>query len=493
MSHVPMSQAPETPRIRVRQLLNRMNSLQRTAVKKLLPPRIKAPETPPIRYPNALLSVLPKGDSYSLLGWITEDLLRIPATEINLEAVITTTQKWFPAATETDLNKIRVSKTTPPFIDHIVKTRQQLEKLTEGKGPLRYEETVAYGKIEGHPDIRTDTQIFEVKMTGQLVENWASFVYQIFAYGALASETTELYLVFPMQELIWHYDPAQWKNRIPFRDLLSATAEKLQTTGANDVLVGALIREKYQVGFHAQKKKSLPETILALAAQDASIPYQIFLGSTMSSKLVISDAELAASAKAIMETNLQLYVHSQYIINLCQDPGADDDYHTNLLIKNLQYASLIGCRGVVVHVGKYTTKPLPQALANMETNLRRAMDHATPTCPILLETPAGQGTETLQGYTEFVEFVLKFQDPRLRVCVDTCHVFAVGHQPLDYLTRLTKYNRPLLKLVHYNDSATPCGSHLDRHALMGSGHIGMATMEQIACHCHGHAVPMVIE
>jgi hypothetical protein len=148
-----------TERIRVRQLLNGMNSLERTEVKKLLPPRIKAPETPPIRYPNALLTVLPKGDSYSLLGWITEDLLRIPATEINLEAVITTTLKWFPTATETDLNKIRVSKTTPPYIDHIVKTRQQLEKLTEGKGPLRYEETVAYGQIEGHPDIRTDTQI----------------------------------------------------------------------------------------------------------------------------------------------------------------------------------------------------------------------------------------------------------------------------------------------------------------------------------------------
>jgi deoxyribonuclease-4 len=488
-----MSTANETKRIRVRQLLNGMNSLQRTEVKRLLPPRIKAPETPAIRYPNALLTVLPKGDSYSLLGWITEDLLRIPSAEINLDAVIAVTLKWFPTATETDLNKIRVSKTTQPYIEHIVKTRQQLEKLTEGKGPLRYEETVAYGQIEGHPDIRTDTQIFEVKMTGQLKENWASFVYQVFAYGALASETTAIYLVFPMQELIWHYDPTTWKNRIAFRDLLSATATKLQTAGTNDVLVGALIREQYLVGFHAQKKKSLPETILALAADDARRPYQIFLGSNMSSKLVISDAELAASAKAIMETNLQLYVHSQYIINLCQDPGADDDYHTNLLIKNLDYAALIGCRGVVVHVGKSTTKPLPQALANMQTNLRRAMDHATPACPILLETPAGQGSETLQGYTEFVEFILKFQDPRLRICVDTCHVFAVGHQPLDYLTRLTKYNKKLLKLVHYNDSATPCGSHLDRHAMMGTGHIGMTTMGEIAHHCHSHAVPMVIE
>jgi deoxyribonuclease-4 len=296
-----------------------------------------------------------------------------------------------------------------------------------------------------------------------------------------------------MQELIWHYDPATWKQRIAFRDLLSATARKLQTSNTNDALVGSLIREQYLVGFHAKKQKTLPETILGFAAADRRIPYQIFLGSNMSSRLTVSDDELAAAAKAMSDTGVRVYVHSQYIINLCQDPGVDEDYHTNLLIKNLQYAAIIGCRGVVVHVGKSTDKPLPKAMANMVTNLRRALEHATAECPILLETPAGQGSETLTSYTDFVEFVLKFQDPRLRICVDTCHVFATGYQPLNYLTRLTKYNKKLLKLVHYNDSATPCGSCLDRHAMMGTGYIGMETMEKIAAKCDNHKVPMVIE
>jgi deoxyribonuclease-4 len=121
------------------------------------------------------------------------------------------------------------------------------------------------------------------------------------------------------------------------------------------------------------------------------------------------------------------------------------------------------------------------------------MEHATPECPILLETPAGQGSETLTTYTEFVEFVLLFKDPRLRVCVDTCHVFACGYQPIDYLKRITKYNKKLLKLVHYNDSATPCGSCLDRHAFMGTGHVGIDQMLEIAKLCHANQMPMVIE
>jgi deoxyribonuclease-4 len=91
--------------------------------------------------------------------------------------------------------------------------------------------------------------------------------------------------------------------------------------------------------------------------------------------------------------------------------------------------------------------------------------------------------------------VLKFQDPRIRICVDTCHVFACGHQPIDYIGRLSTYHKKhkLVQLIHYNDSATPCGSRLDRHAYMGTGHIGMTGMTAIAHHCHDNSYPMLIE
>lgn len=475
--------------LRVRHVLTHMSSLMRAELKKLLPSKVKAPETEPIRYPNALLSVFPKGESYSLLGWVAEELLRTPSNEINIETVVQATKKWFPGLTNELEQKIRISKTTQPFIDHIITTRKKIEAVA--KGTLRYDEAVSQGSIEGHPDARTDTQVYEVKMTGQLQENWQQFLYQVFAYAALAPETTDLYLVLPMQELLWHYDVTKWADRKKYAELLQQASTKLQTDGSNDLLTGAIIREQYDIGFHAQKQKSLELTIRMF--QDYKKPYQIFLGPSQSSKLNISDEELAKTAQAVQETGAKIYVHSQYIINLCAKPGASDDYHVNLLIKNLQYAVVAGFKGVVVHVGKSTDKPLPEALENMRQNLRTAMEHATPECPILLETPAGQGSETLTRYTDFVEFVLMFKDPRLRICVDTCHVFACGYQPLDYVKRLTKYNKKLLKLIHYNDSATPCGSCLDRHAFMGTGHVGMEQMTHIAEHCHACNLPMVIE
>jgi deoxyribonuclease-4 len=406
-----------------------------------------------------------------------------------MDNVIVAVKKWYPGITEEGVEKVRKSKTTQPFMDHIVATRKKMDLVV--KGPLRFDEAVQQTNVEGHPDARTDTQVFEVKMTGMLKENWQQFLYQVFAYGALAPEVKDVYLVMPMQEIVWHYNIEGWANRAKYSQHLQDCSTRLQGNAAGDALVGCMIREMYHIGNHIHKQKTLADTVRAIT--DYSKPYQFFLGGPQNSKLSIGDAELAEAAQAVAESGAQIYIHSQYLINLCQTPGEKDDYHTALLIKNLQYANAAGFKGVVVHVGKYTDKPLPEAIENMRKNLQTAMAHATEACPILLETPAGQGTETLQTYTEFVEFVLGFHDKRLRVCVDSCHVFACGYRPIDYIKRITTYNKKLLKLVHYNDSATPCGSHLDRHAFMGTGHVGMEEMTQIAEVCHHHKVPMVIE
>jgi deoxyribonuclease-4 len=123
----------------------------------------------------------------------------------------------------------------------------------------------------------------------------------------------------------------------------------------------------------------------------------------------------------------------------------------------------------------------------------RAIPHATETCPILLETPAGQGTEVLTDFDEFLDFVTSFKDPRLRICVDTCHVFATGYEPKDYAEGILIRRPDLLTLVHFNDSSTPCGSCVDRHAFIGTGDIGLAKLTEIAELCTKYKVPMVIE
>jgi deoxyribonuclease-4 len=485
--------------MRVRQILDGLGTPQKAELKKLLPAAaIKAiPTVETQSYPSALLSVFPASEKYAWLGVICEEVLRIPSVGIGISSLLACVKKWFPDISEAALEKVRTSKTTVPFVEACKATRKEMESSREGSregsrkpgSPFKYNCVLSKGFVEGHPDILTTEQVFEVKLTGQLGQNWLSFLFQVFAYAAMCSETVkEVVLVLPLQRTVWRYPLVDWNKRVEYHTFFDTQSKKIQQNLIVDVSVGTALRELYNIGFHAGKQKLLAATVERLP--DERKPYQIFLGNAQSSKMSFADDDIAAAAGLLEKRRLRLFVHTQYIINLC----AEDGWGADLLAKNAQVAAALGCRGVVVHVGKSVGKELPVALESMRTNLSRALTSATASCPILLETPAGQGTETLTEMDEFIDFVASFADDRLQICVDTCHTFACGHQPLDYIKKITDGPRKsLLKLIHYNDSAEPCGCRKDRHAFMGTGHIGMEMMGEIAKHCHEHHIPMLIE
>ena len=41
---------------------------------------------------------------------------------------------------------------------------------------------------------------------------------------------------------------------------------------------------------------------------------------------------------------------------------------------------------------------------------------------------------------------------KIKICIDTCHVFATGHESLEYLEKWNKRFPSSIVLVHYNDS-----------------------------------------
>jgi deoxyribonuclease-4 len=463
------------------------------------------------RYPNALLTFLPKPEQYSLLGVIAEEMLRSPVSEITIDNLLALLPRVAPA-TPKELAKIRTSKTTQPFLDALITTRTHMDTLLAGSA-LRGESVVTHDQVVGHPDARTDTIIFEMKLTGQLSKNWSYFTLQALSYAALDPVVTTVCIVLPLQQTVWRCDVTGWKGRVAFRDALNAAAKKRLAPAAPkpaaapavggaggggaaaapsvfDPLRARALCDSYNIGHHAPKLPTLMKTIGEFP--DPKKPYQIFLGGPQTSKMSISDGELAATSSLISAAHLNVYVHSQYIINLAA-AASPEDWTVALLSRNLQYANAIGCKGVVVHVGKSTSQPYATALDTMRSNITRALEHATPECPLLLETPAGQGTEMLKGDDEFIAFIDSFGgDPRIRVCLDTCHVFACGHKPLHFIDKLAA-KPDLLKLIHFNDSLEACGSCKDRHAPIGGGHIGFDGMSAIAKRCAELKVPMVIE
>ena len=470
--------------LRVRDLLSHMDGTERRRLKALIP-KCSSPEVDTYPYPNALMGILPKDERYSLLGCIAEEVLRSePSTESLLGAI----KKWFPAFDKAMEDKLLKSKTSAAFLDHLTATREEMDKVI--KGTLVFDTELAFGMVQGHPDAQTPTQVFEVKLTGQLDKNWIDFLFQVFAYGSLSPATQDLYLVLPLQRTVWHYDIRAWTNRVAYRDFLHSLSVKRQDASVlKSPIPGLVLQATYGIGTHIGKGK-LVETIRGL--KDIKYPIQLFLGSTLSSKLHIKDEDIALCHTALKGFSRSAYVHSPYIINLSMAPGTKEDYGVTLLVKNLDYAKRIGFRGVVVHVGKSVDRPEEEALENMRLNLIAAAEHASALCPILLETPAGQGTELLTEYDDFVKFVADFKDERIRLCVDTCHVFASGYCPYEYLKGVVEDHLDLLKLVHFNDSHGTCKSCVDRHAFIGTGLIGIDVLAKVAQMCAGK-VDMVIE
>lgn len=249
------------------------------------------------------------------------------------------------------------------------------------------------------------------------------------------------------------------------------------------------------VGSHVAKKPSLFGT---LCEHDGTYPIQIFLGATKNwNRPRMTNEELLRCGEYMYETKLECYIHSIYLINLCR-PLEDHTLKKAIftLIYDLYVGHRIGAKGVVVHCGKSLDMELSQAMKNMYVNLTNMIKYIYPNCPLLLETPAGQGTEVLtrsEDFKLFYSMFSKVQRNLLKICVDTCHVFSSGHCPLQYITDIYQLFPESLVLVHYNDSKCEKNSRKDRHEYPGRGYIGIEIMEEIRVFCQKRNIPMVVE
>ena len=268
------------------------------------------------------------------------------------------------------------------------------------------------------------------------------------------------------------------------------------------------------IGFHLKKKKSISNTILQfIKSYDGSLipPFQMFLASprkTNNTKLLCDktnhtnisdnlfcrfksqiDDDLNIAKDIIGNNNLLFFVHSSYMINLCRSL----DWAKQLLKSDIINTMKVHGQGVVVHVGKSVDIPLLEALQTMKSMLEEITQETQ--CPdrfLLLETPAGQKSETLTELKDFALFVEQFKG-RIGICVDTCHIYACGYcDPVAYLEQLSDYCSQPVSLVHFNDSKDHCNSKHDRHEIPFNGHIG-EKLDSVITFCKKHSIPMVVE
>ena len=294
-----------------------------------------------------------------------------------------------------------------------------------------------------------------------------------------------------------------------------------------------------KIGCHASITPSILDGIKYVESIGGSA-IQIFTGSNQSSSLK-SKQNLTPETKKEIKTYLQskdlhLVIHAIYLLNFCSFPPQNKRIHYahQNIIYDLEVGQEIGAKGVVLHIGVQKTMPKEEAYSNMINNIIHILiktNKSAPDVKLLLETPAGQGTQIATTLPELAELwsgvlskmkemvstklmtISQFNkcQKRLGFCLDTAHLFSSGvdlrsrTQVKNYLNQFDKLiGLHNVELIHLNDSKAPLNSRRDIHQGIGDGYIFgkqhldkekgyLLSLKEIVSYAKKNKVPIVLE
>jgi len=199
-----------------------------------------------------------------------------------------------------------------------------------------------------------------------------------------------------------------------------------------------------------------------------------------------------------------LVVHSPYFVNLVSADESLRAYAVETLIGETERAALLGAPYVVTHLGRRPEEVGPaQAVATALQSVRRVLESASDGVMLLLENTAGVKREIGASLEELAGLVSSLEEDfagRVGICLDTCHAHAAGYdlsssEAVSRFTRLAAglFGPERVKVFHVNDSLGEVSSHVDRHAAIGSGTIGLEGFRTLLSDPIFRGCPFILE
>jgi len=259
-----------------------------------------------------------------------------------------------------------------------------------------------------------------------------------------------------------------------------------------------------RIGAHTPTSGGMAKRSLGYAETIKAEVIQVFAsnprGWAMPEPNPAADEDFKAKAAAM---DITTYVHAPFLINL--GSPTEGTYKNSLASTaySLKRGKEIGALGVVIHTGSAVDEG---HVANAWKQIHEGMMPILNSLPedgpsLLLEPTAGQGQslvkklDDLENYLKALEY-----HPKVGICLDTCHVFAAGHdiakeggmtERLDLLVQIAGAER--FQLVHANDSMDVCGALKDRHQNLGEGYIGLDAFKEMFQHPAIANAPLILE
>lgn len=203
------------------------------------------------------------------------------------------------------------------------------------------------------------------------------------------------------------------------------------------------------------------------------------------------------------EMDITTYVHAPFLINLGSPTVGTYENSLASTSYSLKRGRDIGALGVVIHTGSAVDEAhVPNAWKQIKEGVMPILEKLPDDGPnLLLEPTAGQGQSLVKKLDDLIHYLeaLEFH-PKVGICLDTCHVFAAGHdiskkggmkETLDLLIKIAGAER--FQLIHANDSMDVCGALKDRHQNLGDGYIGIDPFKELFAHPAVANAPLILE
>lgn len=262
--------------------------------------------------------------------------------------------------------------------------------------------------------------------------------------------------------------------------------------------------KKPRIGAHVPTTGGMAKRSIQYAQTIKAEAIQVFASSPRTWAMPESNpaADEAFIAKA-HELDIETYVHAPFLINLGSPTEATYKNSLASTSYSLKRGKEIGALGVVIHTGSAVDEShVKQAWKQIHDGVMPILEKLTDADPwLLLEPTAGQGQSLVKKLDDLTKYFEALEwHPKVGVCLDTCHVFAAGHdiktkggmtKTLDLLVEVAGQER--IQLIHANDSMDVCGALKDRHQNLGAGEIGVKPFAELLAHPAVVNAPLILE
>jgi deoxyribonuclease-4 len=193
-----------------------------------------------------------------------------------------------------------------------------------------------------------------------------------------------------------------------------------------------------------------------------------------------------------------MFVHAPYVVNLASPVPEFLERSIDVVRRSVMAASSVGANGYVVHAGSGGPGEPGEAFHRAVSALRAVPPQGD--CDVVVELTAGTAGSVAATFPEAARLFEAVDDHRLKLCADTCHLFAAGYaldEPAGVAACFAELRTngldDRLVLIHANDAKYGRGSRRDRHEHIGQGGIGVEGFFQILHRPEVQDLALVIE